>query len=34
MFEVDMYLHVSVKKRYSIVEVQYALGYALPALTR
>ena len=34
VFEVDMFLHVIVKRRYSIVQVRGGLGYALPALTR
>ncbi len=34
VFEVDMLLHVIVKRRYSIVQVPQELGYALPALTR
>lgn len=34
VFEVDMLLHVIVKRRYLVVQVPQELGYALPALTR
>lgn len=32
--EVDMLVHVIVKRRYLVVQVRCELGYALPALTR
>ena len=32
--EVGMFVHVIVKRIYSVVEVRFELGYALPALTR
>ena len=34
VFEVDMFLHVIVKRRYLVVQVRCELDYVLPALTR